>query len=150
MLSGGAQRDIPSGFKIQLNGSGTVDPAAIELTADGNVPLGTAADQINVTGKGSFSGAGGIATNVNVTLTNVTGPIDWADEIPNLMGGDLMLGSRTGLGSVTLMNDIDFGNAHRTVYAYASNDDPDFFSKLGGTLTGSGQKIGLFLVQGTG
>jgi len=133
----GALRGLPGGTAhlIELASNDDAEPAAFELSADGTITLGTAVQEINIVDRGSFASAGGIGVNVDITLAGtglaaITDPL----QIGQIRGG-LRLGSRSATGSTTLLNDIDFVNAEQHLRAYASEADPDYFARLGGTLT---------------
>jgi len=130
----GALRDLPSttAHLIELASGSDAAPAAFEVSATGTITLGTAVNEVNVTNRGSFASSAGIGVNADITLAGagITDPMVWGN-IPN----GIRLGSRSGTGSTTLLNDINLENAHRTFYTYASNADPNYFTKLGGTLT---------------
>jgi len=127
----GAIRDIPALHTVTLTSNNDNQQAALEVTANTDVVLGSGVGEGNITDRGGFSASGG-----HHTVTLLSAP---ATPIATMVFGDLngriMLGSKQGSGSVTLTNNIDFENAGRTIYAFGSDVDPTFYSKLGGTLT---------------
>jgi autotransporter-associated beta strand protein len=97
---------LPTGSNLQLNGGTFESSGTFDRT------FGTGADQVQWTGSGGFSAAGG---NLTVLLGGDAGPITWG--APGFVGpvGNLLFGSTQADSRTIVVNAINLSAAIRTI-----------------------------------
>ncbi|MCX5654723.1 MAG: autotransporter-associated beta strand repeat-containing protein [Planctomycetota bacterium] len=150
IINGGQLRaldgvNLPAASNLTLAGGGIL---SVEYSATFNRSLGTGPGQVQWTGSGGFSQAGGgtLAVNLGGQATPTT--LVWGVTpgfVPD--GCELNLGAQSGSGSVNFQNPIDLGGTVRTI----RGDNTSSAGIISGGLSNGGlTKVGTGNIQVTG
>jgi len=133
----GALRGLPSttDHLIQLASNNDSHAAAFEVDGDGaqTVTLGNAVQQIHITDRGAISANAGAGNVALVSVHDGGGLIDPLQQ--GHTANRWMFGSKTGTGVNAIQNNMDFQNGERNIWAFESDVDPNFYTRLDGTLS---------------